>query len=952
MRLALITIFLLTLGCCVYAQENSNPIILEQRNGLPSNYVYDVFEDHNGFVWMATEQGLYRYDGFEYKLYASEMQSTLAGSGIQQDVFGRIWYENFDGYLFYLENGRLNSLKQDHPIQFLPFGLTDRYLYVIVKDGVSIYDLKSLKLLNTINITWIYAEHASLINGKFYITDQNKIVCIDQELNVSQTSVKVDDTKGVKLVFPVDGKVAVFYRNNGVVNFYDKNLQFLYQNNIAVTGSVHHVVNIANTKYAIATSKGLWSVDFAHHKAKVLDVKCSGYSIAEYLVDRNKNEWIPTIGSGVFFNAISKSKTKVLLKGNFSLIRPYNDGYIVADQSGKMLKLSSSFSIGETLADADGDVGYLFKDPRSNSFLYTDNTGVYVVQGAVKKYFNIALKQAVYLDDKYYLIAASGFYGLFKNPFATQVKSDWDPYFKKNIFNLTDFSAFKSFVRAKTVAYNLRLQVVVVGANVGTFINNKGVESELKLNGERFFVSKLVWCEDVLFALSTTGNLYKSEDLKEFQKVEIPENNLRLAKHVDHTIYMLGSNFLYAYDTKRNSATRYDLGNNTRSINDFVVDGENIIMTTVDGLFSTNLISTAGEKVNVPFYVNDFYVNDVKVESFSNLSYDQNNIRINFSYLNFGRKNGVVVSYRLNNDAWVVVPNQERDIYFQALAPGSYELAFKVNGKVLPEKVQINIAVPIWKAWWFYLLLIVVSVVSLWLFYAAKTKRYTHQIKLLNDKIQLEKSLAKSVLTSIKAQMNPHFFYNALNTIQGFIFTNDKLSANNYLAKFSKLTRLVLEMSEKENVSLNEELDAIKMYLDLEKMRFGEKIDYAIVLKNISSVEAIELPPMLIQPLLENAIKHGLLHLDRPGKLVISLLKNNNQLEVRIEDDGIGRERAAKLKANREKTHDSFALKANQARLEILNKNRKDSLFTLEMIDKVENGIAKGTIAKLTIPLD
>ncbi len=935
----------------IFAQQSGSTSVLNQGNGLSSNYVYDVFEDKRGFIWLATDGGLYRYDGFEYKLYASEMQSSLAGSCIQEDIYGRLWYENFDGYLFYIEKDKLNHINQDNPIQFLPYGLTEKHLYVIVKGGVNIYDLKSFELVKSIKIDWIYAEHASLIDGTFYITDQDKIVAIDENFNVLRTSVNVRAENGVKIVSKVRGKVAVFYRNGSHVNFYDKHLNHLYQNKINLPGTFHHAVSINRDYYNVATSQGIYVVDFGNDAFKIISTRWPGVSVAKSVIDRNDNEWIPTVGNGVFFNSKLKSSLQLLQKGNFTFIRPHNSGFVAVDAKGSISKLTDRLVLDKELVNAKSDVAYIFNDQASNSFFYTNNTGLFVVNKSQRKHYNVALKQAVRLDDKFYLVAASGFYGLFKNPFSKQTTSIWDKYFTKNIFNYNDFSAFKSYVRAKTIAYNENLKLIVAGTNIGTFINKQGVEQELQLNGKALFVNKLVWCENVLFALTTSGDLYKIENLEHFTKIDIPENGLRLAKHAQHTIYMLGSNFLYAYDTEKETISKFDLDLNTNSINDYLIEGQYIILATTDGLIKMNLKTNTESAKEVPFYINDFYANGVKTTSLADLAFEENNLRVNFSYLNYGHKNGVVIYYRLNQDAWIAVNEKERDVYFQALAPGKYVLRFKVNGKEVDEKVIINIAVPIWKAWWFYLILLSLIITSLAIYFTAKTKLYTREIKLLNEKIDLEKSLGKSVLTSIKAQMNPHFFYNALNTIQAFIFTNDKLSANNYLAKFSKLTRLVLEMSEKEIVGLNEEIDSIKMYLDLEKMRFGKKIDYQLLVENIPNPEMIELPPMLVQPLVENAVKHGLLHLNGLGFLKITYRKNGDLLIVEVDDNGIGREKSATLKNNLTKKHDSFAIKANQTRLDILNAGRADNFYTLEIIDKYEREEPIGTTARLTIPL-
>jgi LytS/YehU family sensor histidine kinase len=227
-----------------------------------------------------------------------------------------------------------------------------------------------------------------------------------------------------------------------------------------------------------------------------------------------------------------------------------------------------------------------------------------------------------------------------------------------------------------------------------------------------------------------------------------------------------------------------------------------------------------------------------------------------------------------------------------------------------------------------------------------------HKNKLVTEKMALENELNKSVLTSIKSQMNPHFFYNALNTIQSYIFINDKKNASTYLSKFSKLTRLILEMSEKEYLRIGEEIEGLQLYLSLEKMRFEDNLSYSIEVAPEIDVDLYKVPPMLIQPYVENAIKHGLLHIKTERKLQLTFsLKGQGFLEVVIDDNGIGRQRSAVLNQYKAGQHQSFANKANETRLAILNKDSLNKLG-IEIIDKQnEVGEALGTRVVLQIPI-
>uniref|UniRef100_UPI00404A163A tetratricopeptide repeat-containing sensor histidine kinase n=1 Tax=Flavobacterium sp. TaxID=239 RepID=UPI00404A163A len=232
------------------------------------------------------------------------------------------------------------------------------------------------------------------------------------------------------------------------------------------------------------------------------------------------------------------------------------------------------------------------------------------------------------------------------------------------------------------------------------------------------------------------------------------------------------------------------------------------------------------------------------------------------------------------------------------------------------------------------------------------------QNKLLREKlleaektIEAEKKAYKSELKAFKSQMNPHFFYNALNTIQSYILSNDKKLAISYLSKFSVLTRSILEMTEKDYISIAEEIKTLELYLEIEKARFNDDFEFEINTKNITDLERLKIPTLFLQPYVENAVKHGLLHKTNEKKLNISFLLENKTLKINILDNGIGREKSAELNAIKNKKHKSFATEAMQNRIDILNRTRTNPI-TLNYIDLKNNlNQAIGTEVIIEIPM-
>lgn len=244
--------------------------------------------------------------------------------------------------------------------------------------------------------------------------------------------------------------------------------------------------------------------------------------------------------------------------------------------------------------------------------------------------------------------------------------------------------------------------------------------------------------------------------------------------------------------------------------------------------------------------------------------------------------------------------------------------------------------------------LVLIGIVSYFLFMKYK---YQKENQALAVKAAYEHDLNKSILTSIKAQMNPHFFYNALNTIQSYIFSDDKRNAITYLNKFSNLTRMILEMSEKESVPLAHEVKALTLYLELEKSRFQDHFSYSLIIDSSIDLEMVSIPAMLIQPYIENAIKHGLLHKQNDRELKINIHRDANILKVLIDDNGIGREQSAMINKQRIDKPQSFSSNANQIRLALLNNGRNQKVG-VQFIDKTNAQLqAEGTTVIISIPL-
>lgn len=204
-------------------------------------------------------------------------------------------------------------------------------------------------------------------------------------------------------------------------------------------------------------------------------------------------------------------------------------------------------------------------------------------------------------------------------------------------------------------------------------------------------------------------------------------------------------------------------------------------------------------------------------------------------------------------------------------------------------------------------------------------------------------------LQSLRVQMNPHFIFNSLNSVNNFIARNDERSANKYLSDFSKLMRTVLKNSDHDFVELSTELDTLKIYLELEHFRFGDKFDYRLTLSDEIEPDSVKVPPMLIQPFIENAIWHGLRYKEEKGILEITFFNRDEKLYCTIYDNGIGRKKSGALKTEHQKSYQSTGIKNTRERIDILNKLHGTRLG-IEITDLMEQDEPAGTLVKISIP--
>ncbi len=332
--------------------------------------------------------------------------------------------------------------------------------------------------------------------------------------------------------------------------------------------------------------------------------------------------------------------------------------------------------------------------------------------------------------------------------------------------------------------------------------------------------------------------------------------------------------------------------------------------------------------------------------------YDRNTVTISFAAMHYRASSFVRYAHKLEAVDPGFVNTTSATVTYTNLLPGSYLFRLKSSADGFhwsPERLLTIIITPPWyRTWWFRALLVFV-------FLGLLISAYQYRISQVRKEERLQAGFRKQLMdmemTALRSQMNPHFIFNSLNSINRYVMQNDRLTASEYIAKFGKLMRNVLENSRHETITLKQELDTLELYLQLEKLRFEDKFDFLLVVDEEVDAGGIRIPPLLIQPFAENSIWHGLMHKEEKGLLTIKAAKKSSGLlEICIEDDGVGRARAAELESKKA-THPSIGMQVTSDRIRLINElyKQQNRILVRDLVSS--DGEPCGTSVTLQIQL-
>ncbi|OFX52044.1 MAG: hypothetical protein A2046_16620 [Bacteroidetes bacterium GWA2_30_7] len=454
----------------------------------------------------------------------------------------------------------------------------------------------------------------------------------------------------------------------------------------------------------------------------------------------------------------------------------------------------------------------------------------------------------------------------------------------------------------------------------------------------------LIFKDNKVFQINKTkgisGSLVTSLQIKERDIWVGTDNGLTKISFAQNDI----QNFSISNITTKNGLISNEV-NSLYMYNDLIFAGTN------GGLTYFNTKSYLINKIPPPVYISGLSVmqKDTIISNGIELDYDKNEITISYVGLSFKDAGNLEYRYKLEGTTGNWQTTRLTHIQYSKLAPGDYNFivyASNENGvwSKTPAKISFVIHPAFWQTIWFRLLFILFII-------AIVTMIYLYRLKIIKERNKLSQKANKYMLLSMGKQLNPHFIFNSLNAIQGFIFKNDKQSSNEYISEFALLMRKTLYNSQNDFIPLADEIELLTSYIKLEVMRFNNKFTYEITVDKQLEIANWKIPPFILQPYIENAILHGLRYKDETGHLILKLNYVNNHILCSVEDNGIGREKSEIINKENRKGHISMASKITDNRINMINSLHNFNISMKYFDLQNENGLATGTRVDFVFPV-
>jgi ligand-binding sensor domain-containing protein len=951
--------------------------------GLPSSEVYDILQDHKGYMWFATDHGVARYNGKEFTPYTIAnglLDNTVLR--MTEDSKGRIWFLSQSNEICYWQNDSIYKSP-----------LSNLFRANIIGSN---YVVSSFFIDSSDNV-WINS-YVSLFfsdNKKNYNTFQHLKPFKDCNVSIKivdnkRAFVFMDPHKSYGMIPPAATHVTMKFGYDIMNSLRYKSVPFSGSDCIKPIRSYRSTISKEGTIF-FSISNLLFSIS----KNKEISVTKFKFQIIGLSVDSQNGLWIGFLKDGVsYFKNSDLTKSPVTFLNNCSI------GVISFDHEG-----------GVWMGSLEKGVFYI---PSTSIFVYTnvpvlndhivsinkikdrllvntfgrlmyEVTPQHVIPCETlntlqKKRDLITLKQlgnnvygacgqgVITFDSNLKFIhEAIGIYGLGgNNIFQT----------KDHIFWLTDAGFIRKIDDLKTVpiryASPARMMSVlseendlILGTKKGLYLfkDRKFYAQASKNPLLKSPIAAMVKGENNDLWIATIGNgvlLLKNDIVTQFQKNDGLISNICTAiiKDQYNNIWVGTNNGLTCINKEQKNWSFKNIttknGINSDEITKLYADKNTLWIGTIAGLSFLEIDNAIKTVPPSPTYIRSIKINNKSIGvNQHEFPYNENNLKFELNGLTYSDNGNHRYRYRLAelDTSWQETKTNE--ILINNLAPGNYTLQAQVANtdniwSTKSATYLFTINNPFWLTWWFILLEIflvslIVYFIILWRTSITRKKE--------REKLRINKLLAEYQMKALTAQMNPHFIFNAINSIQNFIIQNHSTLAYDYLIKFSSLIRMVLNNSKNNEITLQQELETLAIYVELEQLRFENSFDYRVNIDPKLDKDSIVIPALLLQPYIENAIWHGLMPLEnRKGTITLTIIEQYDFLKITITDDGIGRKASDLIEKKMvSKYHQSVGMELTGKRIEVFG---QESKFSLQIIDNYDDdNNSTGTTVEIILPM-
>ena len=968
------TVFLcflmMTCSFDLWSQEQfSFSIHYTVNDGLPSSKVFDMIQDSKGYIWFVTENGVSRFNGYGFRNFTTlDGLPTNSTVRIYEDLKGRIWFMSYEGPISYYQDGQIH-----------PFPLNDELLKLNISFISNIY-------VDEQDAIWL----SSFTGGLIKIDSNDKI----------SSKMPYDDRRVSGVYFYVDrkkeGKVIAIFNSPPEIalpgaspasmlesgKYYpmprmqsDNHINYLENNGdklLAFGSKIYReendtIILIRNFKDEIITmgkdQKGnLWVSEKFHGVYMFAGGDLSkppaenflrGLSVSSILHDREGNYWFATTEGGVYF--IPSIDLHIFNSSNFDIA---SDVVLDLEIRGDDVFFSTDHKEiyhGTISDDRIVDVQSLVAEREFTNNIYAilsiSEDSLYIsgdvlpqqsdsVSPYKKRGFTIFPVEYGYSLTR--TVSGDILLGHFNG--IKLIRVDQIHYITP--ISNSDFRVFD----AVQCPDSSLLMGSVHGLTKFSDSSYSQVDADDPVIGSR--ISKLCWYNGMLWVGTFENGLaIKDKDTIYYidERHGLSSNRIKVILPENDTMVWIGSNRglnRVTFVPGRNPVLKIrklDIwdGLPSNEINEIKSKDGILWLATDKGVasFDPKLIDV--EPGVLPLVLDHVVLypdRELPVDKEMELNHNENSLTFEFYGITFKNPRETVYHYKLDglSEEWRETKNTS--IRFHDLPAGNYNFMLRATDASGASSESIEYRFRIRKhitrtAGFIGLLLAVIAVM---IYFVVRNIMNTHQ-----KRLQLQRQIYLAEQKAMLSQMNPHFIFNSLNSIQNFILENDHANANVYLVIFSSLIRKILDASKKNFISLKDEIDIIKLYLELEKFRFQDRFEYALNIEQNIYPGAITIPSMILQPYLENAIWHGIMPKTGKGLITLDVTRSKpGYLKISITDNGIGRKKAGEIGSKR-KHHKPTGLKNVEDRLKLLNELNKTSMSVkiIDLVDEAGNGI-------------